>query len=37
MDLATKLILEEIGKLGIKKVNGEGNKIFIMPDNFKHF
>jgi hypothetical protein len=37
IDPATKLILEEIGKLGIKIVNGEGNEIIIMPDNFKHF
>ncbi len=37
LDLATKLILEEIGKLGVKIVNGEGNKIIITPDNFKQF
>ncbi len=37
MDPATKLILEEIGKLGVKIVNGEGNKIIITPDEFKHF
>jgi hypothetical protein len=37
MDPATKLILEEIGKLGVKLVNGEGNKIIIMPEDFKHF
>jgi hypothetical protein len=37
LDSATKLILEEIGKLGIKIVNGEGNKIIITPDNFKRF
>jgi hypothetical protein len=37
LDPATKLILEEIGKLGIKIVNGEGNKIIIMPDDFKRF
>jgi hypothetical protein len=37
MDPARKSILEEIGKLGVKKVNGEGNKIIIMPDNFKWF
>ncbi len=37
MDPATKLILEEIGKLGIKIVNGEWNKIIITPDDFKHF
>ena len=36
-DPATKLILEEIGKLGIKIVNGEGNEIIIMPDDFKRF
>jgi hypothetical protein len=37
LDPATKLILEEIGKLGIKIVNGEGNKIVITPNNFKCF
>jgi hypothetical protein len=37
MDPATKLILEEIGKLGVKLVNGKGNKIIIMPEDFKHF
>jgi hypothetical protein len=34
MDPATKLILKEIGKLGVKLVNGEGNKIIIMPEDF---
>jgi hypothetical protein len=37
LDPATKLILEEIGKLGIKIVNGKGNEIVITPDNFKRF
>jgi hypothetical protein len=37
MDPATKLILEEIGKLGIKIVNGEGSKIVITPEDFKRF
>ncbi len=37
MDPATKWILEEIGRLGIKLVNGEGNEIIIMPEEFKHF
>jgi hypothetical protein len=37
MDPATKLILEEIGKSGMKLVNGEGNKIIIMPEDFKCF
>jgi hypothetical protein len=37
MDPATILILEEISKLGIKIVNGEGNEIIITPDNFKRF
>jgi hypothetical protein len=37
MDPATILILEEIGKLGIKIVNGEGNEIIITPDDFKPF
>ncbi len=31
MDPATKLILEEIEKLGMKIVNGEGSKILITP------
>jgi hypothetical protein len=37
MNPATKLILEEIGKLGMKFVNGEGNKKIITPENFKCF
>jgi hypothetical protein len=37
LDPATKLVLKEIGKLGIKIINGEGRKIVITPDNFKHF
>jgi hypothetical protein len=37
MDPTTKLILGEIGKLGVKIVNGEGNKIIITPEEFKHF
>jgi hypothetical protein len=37
MDPATKLILEEITKLEVKIVNGEGNKIIIMLDDFKQF
>ncbi len=35
MDPATKLILEEIGQLGVKLVNGEGKKITIMPEDFR--
>jgi hypothetical protein len=37
LDPATKLILEEIGKLGIKIINGEGGEIIISPEDFKHF
>ena len=37
MDPATKLILEEIGKLGMKIVNGKGSKIIITPEDFKQF
>jgi hypothetical protein len=37
MDPATKLILEEIGKLGIKLINGEGTKIIITPEDFQRF
>jgi hypothetical protein len=35
MDPATKLILEEIGKLGVKIVNGEGHEIIITPEDFR--
>ena len=37
LDPATRHILEEIGKLGIKIINGEGSKIVITPDDFKNF
>jgi hypothetical protein len=37
LDPATKLVLEEIGKLGVKILNGEGSKIVITPDDFKFF
>ncbi len=37
MDPATKMIVEEIGKLGVKLVNGEGNENIIMPEDFNHF
>jgi hypothetical protein len=37
MDPATILILEEIGKLGIKIVNGEGSEMVITPEDFKRF
>jgi hypothetical protein len=37
MDPARKIILEEIGKLGVKLVNNKGNKIIITPDEFKQF
>ena len=37
IDPATKLILEEIGKLGMKIVNGEGSEIIITPEDFKRF
>ena len=37
MDPATKLILEEIGKQGLKIVNGEGSKIVITLEDFKRF
>jgi hypothetical protein len=37
MDPATKLVLEEIGKSGVKLVNGEGNKIIITPEDFTCF
>ncbi len=37
LDPATKLVLKEIGKVEIKIINGEGSKIAITPDDFKHF
>jgi hypothetical protein len=37
LDLATKLLLEEIGKLGMKIVNGEGSEIVITLNDFKRF
>jgi hypothetical protein len=37
MDPATKLILEEIRKLGIKLVNEEGTEIIITPEDFQRF
>jgi hypothetical protein len=37
MDPATKLILEEIGKLGIKLINGKGTEIIITPEDFQSF
>jgi hypothetical protein len=37
IDPATKLILEKIGKLGIKLVNEEGTKIIITPENLQRF
>jgi hypothetical protein len=37
MDPATKLILEEIGKLGVKLVNKEGTEIIITLEDFQRF
>jgi hypothetical protein len=37
LDPATKLVLEEIGKLGINIINGKGSEIVITPNDFKHF
>ncbi len=37
MHPATKLIFEEIGKLGVRLVNEERTKIIIMPEDFTHF
>ena len=36
-DHATTLILKEIGKMDLKIMNGEGNKIIITPEEFTHF
>jgi hypothetical protein len=37
LDPTTAMILQEIGKLVMKIVNGNNNKIIIMPEDFKHF
>jgi hypothetical protein len=37
MDPATTLILEEIGRLGVKLVNKEGTEIIITPEDIKSF
>jgi hypothetical protein len=34
IDPATKMILEEIGRLGMKIVNSKGSKIIITPERF---
>jgi uncharacterized OsmC-like protein len=35
LDPATAMILKEIGKLGIKIVNGDSNEMIITPEDFK--
>jgi hypothetical protein len=37
LDPTTAMILQEIGKLGMKIVNGDNNKNIIMQEDFKHF
>jgi hypothetical protein len=37
MDPSNKLILEEIGRMGVKLTNEEGTEIIIMPKDFKLF
>ncbi len=37
LDPATRLILEEIGKMGMKIINGEGKEIIITPEDFTKF
>jgi hypothetical protein len=37
LDPATKLVLEEIDKLGTKIINGKGSEIVITTDDFKLF
>ena len=37
LDNATKLILEEIGKMGMKIRNNEGQEIVITPEDFIRF
>jgi hypothetical protein len=36
LDPTTAMILQEIGKLGMKIVNGNNNKIIFTPKGFKH-
>jgi hypothetical protein len=36
-DPATTLILKEIGKMGLKIMNGEGKEIIITPEELTHF
>jgi hypothetical protein len=37
MDPATTLILKGVGQMGLKIMNGEGNKIIITPAEFTLF
>ena len=37
LDPATAMILTEIGKLGVKIVNGKNNEIIITPEDFEQF
>ncbi len=37
LDPATAMILQEIGKLGMKIVNGNNNNIIITPEDFTRF
>jgi hypothetical protein len=37
MDLATKLILKEVGRLGVNLINKEGTEIIITLEDFKRF
>jgi hypothetical protein len=37
LDAATTLILKEIGKMGLKIMNGEGKEIIITPEEFTQF
>jgi hypothetical protein len=37
LDHATKLILEQISKLGVKLVNKEGSEIIVTPEDFHQF
>jgi hypothetical protein len=37
LEPATAMILKEIGRLGMKIVNGDNNKIIITPEDFKRF
>jgi hypothetical protein len=37
LDPATTLVPQEIGRMGVKMINGEGDEIVISQEDFKNF